>query len=150
MEDISGYGYPLVPVGRYKLTKEVDASMMLWTLIGAIAGCKELYEAITKKALPFRSDGWEGHTLTHVCKKYARYYDMKCPSGSPFYAKKSETVQSMLKIINNFMPQDVKDYQGTVSESATKFFKFNIDYWKRLFTEDEHPSITIVGNISES
>ncbi len=32
-----------------------------WALIGAIVGCKDLYEAITKKKNGFDKDGWEGH-----------------------------------------------------------------------------------------
>jgi hypothetical protein len=73
LEDSSGYGYLLAPVGKYKLNNKVDPSMMLWAVIGANVGCKDLYEAITKKILPFRNDGWEEHALTHVCKKYARH-----------------------------------------------------------------------------
>jgi len=33
MEDSSGFGYPLAPIGKYKCLKHVEPSMMLWALI---------------------------------------------------------------------------------------------------------------------
>ena len=83
--------------------------MMLWALIGAIVGCKELYQAITKKKNSFDKDGWEGHALTHVCGKYARHADMKCPRGTPFSVSNSRTVESMLKHVKNAMPTELVD-----------------------------------------
>jgi hypothetical protein len=53
MEDSNGYGYPFIPVEYYKSTGKGEPAMMLWALIGAIMGCKDLYEAITEKRLPF-------------------------------------------------------------------------------------------------
>jgi len=65
--------------------------MMLWVLIGAIIRCKDLYEAIAEKRIPFRYNGWEGHFLTHLCLKYAKYADVnvKSSSGSPFKASQT-------------------------------------------------------------
>jgi len=68
MEDSSGFGYPLAPIGKYKCLKQDEPSMMLWALIGAIVGCKDLYQAITKKNNSFDKDGWEGHALTQLFK----------------------------------------------------------------------------------
>jgi hypothetical protein len=42
MEDSSGYGYPLSPVGKYNSNNQADPLMILWLLIGAIVGSKDL------------------------------------------------------------------------------------------------------------
>jgi hypothetical protein len=98
MEDSNGYGYPFTPVENYKSTGKGEPAMMLWALIGAIMGCKNLYEAIAEKRLPFQYNGWEGHLLTHLCLKYAKYADVKVKSssGSPFKAYENNTVQDIL------------------------------------------------------
>ncbi len=46
MEDSNGCGYPFTPVENYKSNGKGEPAMMLWPLIGAIMGCKDLYEAI--------------------------------------------------------------------------------------------------------
>ncbi len=53
VEDSNGHGYPFTPVEIYKSTGKGEPAMMLWVLIGAIMGCKDLYEAIAEKRLPF-------------------------------------------------------------------------------------------------
>jgi len=53
VEDSNGYGYPFTPVENYKSTAKGEPAMMLWVLIGAIMGCKDLYEAIAEMRLPF-------------------------------------------------------------------------------------------------
>jgi hypothetical protein len=97
VEDSNGHGYPFTSMENYKSTGKGEPAMMLWVLIGAIMGCKDLYKAIAEKRLPFRYDGWEGHLLTHLCLKYAKYADMnvKSSSGSPFKASKNNTVQNI-------------------------------------------------------
>ncbi len=87
--------------------------MMLWALIGIIVGCKDLYEAINKKKNGFDQNGWEGHALTHVCGKYARYADMKCPRGTPFSVNNSRTVESMLMHVKKFLPTESVDSRIT-------------------------------------
>jgi hypothetical protein len=150
-EDSSGFGDPLAPMGKYKCLKLEESSMMLWALIGAIVGCKDLYEAITKKKNSFRKDGWEGHALTHVCGKYARYADMKCPRGTPFSVSNSRTVESMLKHVKKFMPTELVDsHSMTRFDGGADFFKFNISYWEELFKPDDHPSICIVPNLDKA
>ena len=151
MEDSSGFGYPLAPIGKYKCLKQDEPSMMLWALIGAIVGCKDLYQAITKKKNSFDKDGWEGHALTHVCGKYARYADMKCPRGTPFSVSNSRTVESMLKHVKNAMPTELVDsHSMALFDGGADFFKFNISYWEKLFNSDDHPSICIVPNLEEA
>ncbi len=112
-------------------------------------GCKDLYEAIAEKRLPFRYDGWEGHLLTHLCLKYAKYADVnvKSSSGSPFKASKNNTVQGILDRIKKFMPQDMVEFEGSSFEDRNLFFKFNIAYWRELFQVADYPSIDIVSNI---
>ena len=58
MEDSNGYGYPFTPAENYKSTGKGEPAMMLWALIGAIMGCKDLYEAITEKG--YRFDTMDG------------------------------------------------------------------------------------------
>jgi len=54
MEDSNGHdGYPFTPVENYKSPGKGEPAMMLSVLIGAIMGCKHLYEAIAEKRLPF-------------------------------------------------------------------------------------------------
>ena len=153
MEDSSGFGYPLAPIGKYKCLKQVEPSMMLWALIGAIVGCKDLYQAITKnkKNNSFVKDGWEDHALTHVCGKYARYADMKCPRGTPFSVSNSRTVESMLKHVKNAMRTELVDsHSMALFDGGADFFKFNISYWEKLFKSDDHPSICIAPNLEEA
>ncbi len=76
MEDSNGYGYPFTPVENCKSTGKGEPAMTLWALIGAIMGCKDLYETIAEKRLLVRYNGWEGHLLTHFCLKYAKYADV--------------------------------------------------------------------------
>jgi hypothetical protein len=150
-EDSSGYGYPLAPVGKYKCLKQEEPSMMLWALIGAIVGCKDLYEAITKKKIGFEKDGWEGHALTHMCGKYARYADMKCPPGTPFSVSNSRTVESMLMYVKKVMPTELVDSHITTRfDGAADYFKFNIRYWEKLFKSGDHPSICVVPNLDKA
>ncbi len=93
-------------------------------LIGAIVGCKDLYEAITKKKNGFEKYGWEGHALTHVCGKYARYADMKCPRGTPFSVSNSRTVESMLMHVKKVMPTELVDSHITTRfDGAADFFQ---------------------------
>jgi len=56
VEDSNGHGYPFTPVENYKSIGKGEPAMMLWVLIGAIMGCKDLYtrqEAIAEKRIPF-------------------------------------------------------------------------------------------------
>jgi hypothetical protein len=53
MEDSNGYGHPFTPVENYKSTGKGEPAMMSWALTGATMGCKDLFEAITEKRLPF-------------------------------------------------------------------------------------------------
>jgi hypothetical protein len=53
MEDSNEYGYPFIPAENYKSTEKGEPAMMLWALIGAIMGRKDLYEAIAETRLPF-------------------------------------------------------------------------------------------------
>ena len=149
VEDSNGHGYPFSPVENYKSTGKGEPAMMLWVLIGAIMGCKDLYEAIAEKRLPFRYDGWEGHFLTHLCLKYAKYADVnvKSSSGSPFKASQNNTVQNLLDRIKKFMPQDMLEFEGSSFEDRNLFFKFNIAYWRELFQVADYPSIGIVSSI---
>ncbi len=112
-------------------------------------GCKDLYEAIAEKRLPFRYDGWECHLLTHLCLKYAKYADVnvKSCSGSPFKASTNNTVQDILDRIKKFMPQDMVEFEGSSFEDRNLFFKFNIAYWRELFQVAAYPFIDIVSNI---
>jgi hypothetical protein len=62
------------------------------------------------------------------------------------------------------MPQYMADFQGTMFDSSgNNLFKFDVNYWKKLFKKDDdpstlvlnikhndHPSITIVSNIKEA
>ncbi len=86
------------PVENYKSTGKWEPAMMLWALIWAIMGCKDLFAAIAEKRLPFWYNGWEGHLLTHLCLKYTKYADVKVKSssGSPFKASKNNTIQDIL------------------------------------------------------
>ena len=90
-------------------------------------GCKDLYEAIAEKRLPFRYDGWESHLLTHLCLKYAKYADVnvKSSSGSPFKAIQNNTVQDLLDRIKKFIPQDMVEFEGSSFKDRNLFFKFN-------------------------
>ncbi len=58
MEDSNGYSYPFTPVENYKSTGKGEPAMMLWALIGAIMGCKDLYQTITEKG--YRFDTMDG------------------------------------------------------------------------------------------
>ncbi len=149
VEDSNGHGYPFTPVENYKSTGKGEPAMMLWVLMGAIMGCKDLYEAIAEKRLPFRYDGWEGHFLTHLCLKYAKYADVnvKSSSGSPFKASQNNSVQSLLDRIKKFMPQDMLEFEGSSFEDRNLFFRFNIAYWRELFQVADYPSIDIVSSI---
>ena len=149
VEDSNGHGYPFTPVENYKSTGKGEPAMMLWVLIGAIMGCKDLYEAIAEKRLPFRYDGWEGHFLTHLCLKYAKYADVnvKSSSGSPFKASQNNTVEKLLDRIKKFMPQDMLEFEGSSFEDRNLFFRFNIAYLRELFQVADYPSIDIVSSI---
>ncbi len=142
VEDSNGHGYPFTPVENYKSTGKGEPAMMLWVLIGAIMGCKDLYKAIAEKRLPFQYNRWEGHLLTHLCLKYAKYADVnvKNSSGSPFKANKNNTVQDLLDRIKKFMPQDMVEFVGSSFEDRNLFFKFNIAYWRELF-HSRHASV---------
>jgi hypothetical protein len=125
--------------------------MMLWALIGAIVGCKDLYEAIINKKNGFKKDGWEGHALTHVCGKYAWYVDMKCPRVTPFSVNNSRTVESMLRHVKKVMPTELVDSHITTQfNGAADFFKFNIRYWEKLSKSGDYPSICIARNLDEA
>jgi hypothetical protein len=84
MENSKRHGYPLAPMAKYKSTNKAESLMMLRALNGAIVRCKDLYKAIANKRNPFIHNGGEGHALTHMCRKYARHANMKCPHGTPF------------------------------------------------------------------
>ncbi len=134
MEDSNEYGYPFTPVENYKSTGKGEPAMMLWVLIGATMGCKDLYKAITEKRLPFQYDGWEGHLLTHLCLKYSKYADVKVKSSSgSLKASKNNTVQDILDRIKKFMPQDMVEFEGSPFIDRNLFYKFNIAYWRELF-----------------
>jgi hypothetical protein len=148
MEDSNGYGYPFSPVENYKSTGKGEPAMMLWALIGATMGCKDLYEAIAEKRLPFGYSGWEDHLFTHLCLKYAKYAELKVKSssGSPFKAYENNTVQNILDRITKFMPQDMVQFEESPFEGSplidrNLFYKFNIAYWKKLFQVADYPSI---------
>jgi hypothetical protein len=59
VEDSNGHGYPFTPVESYKSTGKGEPAMMLWVLIGAIMGCKDLYKAIAEKR-DYRFDMMDG------------------------------------------------------------------------------------------
>jgi hypothetical protein len=84
---------------------------------------KDLNEAITKKKGPFRNNGWEGHALTHVCKKYARHADMKCPHGTPFTVGKSKTFDAILKHVKESMPGGMERQSSNGVSWWDNFFK---------------------------
>jgi len=147
-EDSNGRGYPFIPIENYKSAGKGEPAMMLWVLIGSIMGCKDLYEAIAEKRLPFRYHGWEGHFLTHLCLKYAKYADVnvKSCSGSSFKASQNNPVQDLLDRIKKFMPQDIVEFEGSSFEDRNLFFMFNID-WRELFQVVDYPSIDIVSSV---
>ena len=141
MEDSNRYGYPFTPVENYKSTGKGGPAMMLRAL-----GCKDLYKAIAEKRLPVWDDRWEGHLLTHLCLKYAKYADVKVKnsSGSPFKASENNTIQDILDRIKKFMPQDMVEIEGSPFIDRNLFYKFNITYWRKLFQVADYPSIDIV------
>jgi len=86
-EDLDGYGTPMKPVRFYKGELETTATMMQWAVTSAIVGCKELYQAMDKKNLPFHHDNWAGHLLAHIHGAYMKHDDSRTPKGTPFKPK---------------------------------------------------------------
>lgn len=142
-EDRSGYGYPFQPVSSYTKQKAGSPTMMLWSVAGAIIGCKELWFAMTQRNGPYRYDGWDGHMLSHLQSRYMRHDNVASPRGSPFLQSKDKAAKNMLELLDTYTPEDMTEYTGSYTSNPHLFYKFGVNFWRRLFPPDEFPLISI-------
>ena len=143
MEDKYGYGYPLKPIERYYCITPRMPSMMTWSLLGILLGCKELWHAVDRKVGPFSHTGWEGHFLAHATRKYLKHLP-KIPPGkkNPFIARHNETIANLVSKLERFMPVDMHRYRGGSTHRAL-FHRFTLQFWKALFPVCNHPNVLI-------
>jgi len=145
MEDKYGYGYPLKPIERYHYTKRGMPSMMTWSLLGVLLGCKELWHAVDRKVGPFDHTGWEGHFLAHASRKYLKHLP-KIPAGkkNPFIARHNDTIANLVGKLQRFMPLEMRQYRGRSSHpDRALFHRFTLRFWKALFPVCHHPLVLI-------
>ena len=121
---------------------------MLWALVGVIAGCKELHHAIDQKTLPFRHDNWAGHILAHVHHTCMKYDDSHQPRGSPFRHKHNNAF--LIKMLEQCMPSDMRQYQGSISDNPDLFFRFNVEYWHKLFPTNDYANVSVQPSVEEA
>ena len=143
MEDSEGYGYPLKAIGRYTSLGSTTSPMMLWSLLGAIMGCGDLWRAIDSKEGPFREDGWEGHVLTHLQFAYLKHEEIHTPAGTPFKKRGNTSTIMMLKRIAPFLPNDLRPLGDGTRLTRRRFHKFGLSYWESLFPRVTFPSVLV-------
>ena len=129
-EDPTLYGTAPKPIRHY-WGRDNSASMMLWAVSSAIAGCKELHSAIDKKSLPFRHNGWAGHMLAHVHHSCMKHENNHRPRLSPF--NPASTNKFLLKSLETYMPPIMRGYDGTADEDPECYYRFNMQYWRNPF-----------------
>ena len=144
MEDMHGYGYPMKPIERYHFVKPRLPSMMTWSLLGILLGCKELWHAVDSKVGPFCHTGWEGHFLAHATRKYLKHLPKISPGKkNPFIAKHNETIANLVSKLERFMPVEMRQYMDGCTSNRALFHRFSLDFWKALFPVCNHPHILV-------
>ena len=157
-EDNTGYGTVMKATSNYPGQGKA-ATMMQWALAGIIVGCKELHCAIDQKSRPFHYNDWAGHVLAHLHGHCMKSDDIAAPSGSPFKpGRKSDNTFVRTKIEMS-MPNDMKNFIRSPAgddidqpvwtswnqEMKSLYFRYNLQYWKNLFPQNDYTTISIHG-----
>ena len=144
--------------------RQGTATMMVWAVVSALSGCQELYCAVDQKNYPFRHDGVLGHLLAHVSGVYCPHANNSVVSGNVFKPTRSQ--QWLLACVEKCVPTSISDHEFTQNSTSEDGFsndmphhgwtavdwqayhKFNVDYWRKLFREEDCSSIAIRSDLS--
>ena len=148
-EDANGHGTPMPPVKFYMTnsTHSSRANMIQWAVASCIVGCKEMHRAIDTKEMPFHHDHWSGHMMAHLHSACIKFDDCRTPKGSPFKPKRQSSF--ILKKMEKCLPLEMGNFNGEPDDSMQCYFRFGINYWRKLFPEDDFTSISIKSSIHE-
>ena len=137
----------LMPTKPYFARKQA-ATMMLWSLVGIIAASKEVHHAIDTKKRAFRYDEWSGHVMAHVHHTCMKYDDSVSPRGSPFKPKRPQ--KFILNVMERCLPEAMQTDNGNADVSPDLFYRFNIDYWRRLFPSNDYSSVSVQLSVGDA
>ena len=120
--------------------------MIQWALASVIAGCKEVFVGIDQKKMPFHFEGWEGYVLANIHRYCMLSEDNSTPKGSPFLPSKGNKFCN--DKIRAFMPEDLSQSFGKLSDDLSCFHGFSIDFWKALFPEEDYSTFHIDSSLT--
>ena len=149
-EDSSGYGYRMKALGAYKQRRRSTPGdpprpyMMTWSLCGATLACPELWKALDCRSGSFSHNWWDGYFLAHLTTKYLHHIEVKTPrSQTPFVGKSISTTDGLMDKLELCLPRQRPQRHEDNPDSDEKYFKFNVDCWRRLFPEEKYPGVGV-------
>jgi hypothetical protein len=148
-EDGENYGSPIKAIRPYQYSDDTgrQVGMMLWTLVGMVSGCSDLHYAIDQKATPHHHSELSGHLLTHISSEYMKHRTNNSPKISPFSAQNSLT--SVKEAMLHLMPSAMKNFRGTRSDSLSRFYRFGITYFQKIFPRGDYPSLSVHTSVHQ-
>ena len=81
IEDLTRYGYPMKAIEDYTSRVEQQPTMMLWSLIGCMVSCKELWRVVDQQPENFNDYWWDAYVLTHITWKYLKHAQLANPKA---------------------------------------------------------------------
>ena len=89
IEDLTRYGYPMKAIEDYTSRVEQQPTMMLWSLIGCMVSCKELWRVVDQQPENFNDYWWDAYVLTHITWKYLKHAQLANPKAKTPFKKRN-------------------------------------------------------------
>ena len=81
IEDLTRYGYPMKAIEDSTSQVEQQPSMMLWSLIGCMVSCKELWRVVDQQPENFNDYQWDANVRTHITWKHLKLAQLANPKA---------------------------------------------------------------------